>query len=142
MFRRSFIIGFLLAASLSSTICLTADGAVSVSGEGKDMQEMGVFVHTVLFWFNENADESKKRQLIDDCKSLLGSISTVRFLAVGTPAGTSRSVVDNSYDVGLIVHFEDEAGHEHYQTAEKHLKFIERNRDTWARVQVYDIQAE
>lgn len=108
----------------------------------KEEQTMGAFIHTVFFWLNEDVAESGKQQLIDDCKTLLGSISTVRFLAVGPPAGTPREVVDNSYDVGLVVHFVDESGHDVYQGAEAHLEFIERNRDNWKRVQVYDIRVD
>lgn len=135
-------IGYLMAAALSCGFWMTPAKAVTALEEGKEMQKMKPFVHTVLFWLKEDASESQRRQLIDDCKSLLGSISTVQFLAVGKPAGTPRDVVDNSYGVGLVVHFADEAGHDYYQEAEKHLEFIERNRDTWQRVQVYDLQTE
>ena len=103
---------------------------------------MGTFIHTVLFWVNDDVDENGKQQLIEDCKNLLKPISSVKFLAVGPPAGTPREVVDNSYDVGLVVHFEDQAGHDRYQDAEAHLQFIERNQDKWKRVQVYDMTAE
>ena len=105
-------------------------------------QTMGTFIHTVLFWLNDDVDESGKQQLIEDCRSLLTPISSVKFLAVGPPAGTPREVVDNSYDVGLVVHFEDKAGHDLYADAETHLQFIERNQDKWKRVQVYDMIAE
>jgi len=130
---------FILAVSLTCILCF---GQTYASNGGNQMQENGTFVHTVLFWLNEEAGEGKRQQIIDDCKSLLGSISTVRFLAVGSPAGTARGVVDNSYDVGLVVHFADKAGHDHYQESEQHLKFIERNQETWSRVLVYDIQTE
>jgi len=131
-------IRFLLIVLVSFALFTGVNG---VAGGEKD-QEMGKFIHTVLFWFKDDAGHSERRQLIDDCKTLLGSISTVTFLAVGPPAGTERGVVDNSYDVGLVVHFNDKAGHDHYQTDQKHLDFIDRNQTTWQRVQVYDIQAE
>ena len=70
---------------------------------------------------------------------MTGSISTVRFLAVGEPAGTPREVVDNSYQIGLVVHFDDRAGHDAYQKAEPHLEFIRRNEAVWQRVQIYDL---
>ena len=66
----------------------------------------------------------------------------MRSLEVGPPAGTQREVVDNSYGVCLVVRFENKAGHEYYQTAEKHVQFIERNKDIWERVQVYDMIKE
>ncbi|MBN2328314.1 MAG: Dabb family protein [Candidatus Omnitrophica bacterium] len=97
------------------------------------------FIHSVYFYLNEDAGEAQVQQLISDCKTLLGAVETVRQLYVGLPAGTPRDVVDNSYGVSLIVYFDDQAGHDYYQTAEKHLQFIERNQNAWDRVQVYDM---
>ena len=97
------------------------------------------FIHTVYFWLKPGTGTAAKQQVIDDCKRLLGSISTVRFLAVGEPAGTPRDVVDNSYQVGLVVHFDDRAGHDAYQQDESHLEFIRRNEAVWEKVQVYDL---
>lgn len=106
---------------------------------GGEVQLGQRFIHTVLFWLKDGTTDSRKTALIKDCKELLGSISTVQYLAAGEPAGTPRDVVDNSYDVGLVVHFKNAADHDVYQSAEKHLEFIERNNDIWERVQVYDI---
>jgi len=106
--------------------------------EAKVVEPQGRFIHTVLFWLKEGTTEEQKQSLIQDCRTMLGSIETVRYLAAGVPAGTPRDVVDNSYGVGLVVHFDDTAGHELYQGAEAHLQFIERNEGIWERVQVYD----
>ncbi|MEJ2079351.1 MAG: Dabb family protein [Acidobacteriota bacterium] len=100
------------------------------------------FIHTVLFWLKPGATEAAKRQIINDCRELLGSIPTVRFLAVGGPAGTPRGVVDNSYQIGLVVHFDDQAGHDTYQNSDEHLKFIHRNEAAWAKVRAYDVVPE
>jgi len=102
------------------------------------MAESG-FIHTVFFWLKSGTPESARQQLIDDCRQYLGKISTVRFLAAGVPAGTPRQVVDNSYAVGLAVHFDDQAGHDAYQEDALHLEFIARNKAHWERVQVYDL---
>jgi len=97
-----------------------------------------MFVHTVFFWLNEGTPEAARQQLIGDCRTLLASVPTVQALWAGPPAGTPRDVVDNSYGVGLAVHFEDAAGHEVYQDHPTHHEFIERNKAHWQRVQVYD----
>lgn len=116
-----------------SQAAATVDTALGVG-----TPDRGKFVHTVFFWLKEGTTEEQKAQLLEDCKSLLGSIGSVRFLGAGVPAGTPREVVDNSYDVGLVVHFDDQAGHDLYQDAPAHLQFIERNQEIWERVQVYD----
>ncbi|MGC9327203.1 MAG: Dabb family protein [Candidatus Hinthialibacter sp.] len=97
------------------------------------------FIHNVYFYLNEETNEAQVQQLINDCKTLLGAVETVRRIYVGLPAGTPREVVDNSYGVCLIVYFDDKAGHDFYQTADKHLQFIERNQSAWDRVQIYDM---
>ena len=53
---------------------------------------------------------------------------------------TPREVVDNSYDVGLCVVLDDSAGHDVYQVHPLHNEFIARNKENWARVQVYDFK--
>jgi hypothetical protein len=37
--------------------------------------------------------------------------------------------------------FKDRASHDAYQTAPKHLQFIEENKPTWAKVRVFDSDA-
>lgn len=97
------------------------------------------FYHTVFFWVKDGTPSEKVQQLVEDCKAYLGSINEVRELYVGTPAGTPRDVVDNSYDVSIIVRFENKEAHDKYQEDSTHHQFIERNKDIWERVQVYDM---
>ena len=97
-----------------------------------------MFIHTVYFWLKPEAGEVERDQLLADCRNYLSKISTVRQLWAGTPVGTPRPVVDNSYAVGLTVILDDSAGHDVYQVDPLHLEFIERNKANWSRVQVYD----
>ena len=97
-----------------------------------------MFVHTVYFWLKDGTSEASRLQLLEDCRTLLSQIPTVRKLYAGPPANTPREVVDNSYACGLTVLFDDVAGHDVYQDHPLHLDFIERNKEHWARVQVYD----
>ena len=97
-----------------------------------------MFVHTVYFWLKEGVTDAAREQLVSDCRGYLGRIPTVRHLWVGRPAMTPREVVDNSYGVGLTVVMDDVKGHDVYQAHELHKQFIERNRQTWTRVQIYD----
>ncbi|HUV13983.1 MAG TPA: Dabb family protein [Acidobacteriota bacterium] len=132
-------VGIILVLGWSGGLLAEPVSSKAGSHEGARVESGQRFIHTVLFWLKDGTTDSKKKALIKDCKDLLGSIATVKYLAAGEPAGTPREVVDNSFDVGLVVHFEDSTGHDVYQTAEKHLEFIERNNDIWERVQVYDI---
>ena len=97
-----------------------------------------MFVHTVYFWLKDGTSEDARAQLMRDCREYLGKIPTVRHLWAGGPAMTPREVVDNTYDIGLCVVLDDSPGHDVYQVHELHKTFIERNKERWERVQIYD----
>ena len=60
------------------------------------------------------------------------------YFGCGTLADLDRPVNDRDFDVGLHVVFTDRAAHDRYQTAERHVRFIEENKDTWRQVRVFD----
>ena len=99
-----------------------------------------MFIHTVYFWMQEGAQAAAREQLVNDCRTYLAKIPTVRHLWAGVPAMTPRDVVDNSYAVGLTVVLDDDAGHDVYQIHELHKEFIARNKANWKRVQIYDFK--
>jgi hypothetical protein len=59
-------------------------------------------------------------------------------MATGFPAGTDRSVVDNSFGVSLHIEFANAADHDVYQDHPDHHRFIEECSPLWERVVVYD----
>jgi hypothetical protein len=96
-----------------------------------------MFFHAVYFYPREGAESGDVATLLEGVKTL-EAIPGVTFFAIGTPAGTDRSVVDNSYIVGLLVAYKDVEGHDVYQDHPIHLAFIENYKHLWSRVQVYD----
>jgi len=104
----------------------------------RSKEKRTMFIHTVYFWLNPNTPSAARDQLVRDCREYLGKVPSVRQLLVGVPAMTPREVVDNSYGVGLTVVLEDSAGHDVYQEHPLHKDFIARNKEHWARVQIYD----
>jgi hypothetical protein len=50
-------------------------------------------------------------------------------------------VIDRSYDYCLLTTFEEEAGHDVYQTHPIHLKFIEDCASLWEKVLIYDSES-
>ncbi|RMF23639.1 MAG: Dabb family protein, partial [Bacteroidetes bacterium] len=64
------------------------------------------FVHTVYFWLKDDVDAERRAAFFADMKNL-AAIESVRGLYAGPPAQTPREVVDNSYDFGLTVFFDD-----------------------------------
>ena len=96
------------------------------------------FFHNVFFRMRENGDPSDVSRLAEGCRTYLTGIPGIVRLNVGTPAGTQRDVVDNSYGVALLVEFVDAAACHVYDSHPDHLRFIAECSQFWSRVQVYD----
>ncbi|MGZ3873518.1 MAG: Dabb family protein [Mucilaginibacter sp.] len=79
------------------------------------------FVHHVHFWLKDKAD---KQQLIDGLNTLI-PISHIREIHIGVPAETFRGVVDRSYDVSLLLLFDNPEAQEAYQVDPTHVIFAE-----------------
>jgi Stress responsive A/B Barrel Domain len=102
--------------------------------------ESAPFLHVVHFWLKpDQKSDQARNQLIKGLQGLRAS-KNVQSVDVRLPAHTPRAIVDNSYDVQLVVTFIDLASHEAYQskTDEVHMKFISENAHLWQRVLIYD----
>jgi len=96
-----------------------------------------MFVHSVYFWLKPTLTSDEKNQIIAGLRSLT-TISSVRQSFIGTPASTDRPVIDRSYQYSLILHFDDKAGHDSYQTHAVHEQFRNECGGFWDRVLIYD----
>ena len=96
------------------------------------------FLHMVYFYPGETAGPDEANRLIEGCRKYLTTIPGVLRLEVGVPAGTRRSVVDNTYAVALHVEFADSAAHDIYQDHPQHHQFIAECSAAWSRVQIFD----
>ncbi len=94
--------------------------------------------HSVFFTL-EDASEAAIQHLVDECKKYLDDHPGLTYFAVGTlNPDLSRPVNDKGYHVSLHTVFADRAAHDVYQTAERHVAFIENNKATWKQVRVFD----
>ena len=95
-------------------------------------------VHTVYFWFRDDATAQGIAEFKESLQ-LLGTIESIDHYYFGPPADTdSRGVVDNTFGICLNVFFQDIAAHDAYQVDPIHLGFIEKCKDLWTKVIVYD----
>ena len=95
-------------------------------------------IHTVYFWMTDDVDEAGMADFMDGIQEL-EAIPSVKRIFIGPPAATeARGVVNNSFDVALIVWFDDVAGHDEYQEHPIHLKFVEDYEAKFKEVRVHD----
>lgn len=80
------------------------------------------FTHHVHFWLKNRAD----RELLIEGLHSLAPIASIRQYHVGVPADTFRDVVDRTYDVSLLILFDDMDLHDTYQDDPIHHVFVEK----------------
>jgi Stress responsive A/B Barrel Domain len=101
-----------------------------------------MFAHNVYFTLHDSSDAAK-RTLVDACKKYLTAHPGTVVFACGLLAeGAKRPVNDREFDVSLQMLFATEADHDAYQSAPRHVQFVEENRANWARVRVFDSEVE
>ena len=97
-----------------------------------------MLTHSVFFTLKDSSPE-KIQSLVDDCNKYLTTGDGLVSLHAGARiADLDREVNDCDFDVALIVVFESREAHDVYQTVPDHLTFIERNKDNWEAVRVFD----
>jgi hypothetical protein len=96
-----------------------------------------MLTHCVFFWLKDGIT-AQERGLFEKGLASLMAISGVLQGTFGVPASTDRPVIDRSYSYGLMVKFNDLAGHDAYQVDPLHEEFLENCSHLWKRVQVYD----
>ena len=93
--------------------------------------------HHVYFTLHDRGDEAKQN-LLNACKKYLTEHPGLVGFDVGVRERDLDRPVNGDFDVSLHTIFDSRENHDLYQTAERHLQFIEENKDTWAAVQVFD----
>ena len=96
-----------------------------------------MFVHSVYFWLKPELTADQHKAFVEAAKGLK-AIEAIRHAWVGVPADTDRPVIDRSYSLALTVVFDDRAAHDRYQADPLHEAFVERFKDYWSRVVIYD----
>ena len=98
----------------------------------------GHLTHSVFFTLKDSSEE-KIQQLVDDCYNFLSSADGVVSLHAGARiVDMDREVNDDQFHVALIVILESREAHDVYQDMPNHVTFIERNKENWAGVRVFD----
>lgn len=98
---------------------------------------MARLAHHVFFTLKDNSDQAVD-SLVRDCQEYLDGHDGVVDFSVGRRDPELDRPVNVKFDVSLHVIFQDRATHDVYQTAPRHLTFIERQKENWAQVQVCD----
>ena len=109
--------------------------AVGSSVRADDEEAIG---HMVFFTLKDKTPAAKQK-LVEACKKYLTEHDGTVYFSAGVLAEKfDRPVNDREFDVALHLVFKNKAAHDKYAVAERHVKFIEENKDNWAKVRVFD----
>lgn len=84
-------------------------------------------------------DPTRTAELIADCDQVLPAITGVSGYSCGVPLVTGRTNVTGDYDVGIYVGFRTDADYRSYVDDPRHLSMVDRWRDGWKAVRIFDV---
>jgi hypothetical protein len=96
-----------------------------------------LFVHHVLFYPKANASEADKARLLEGLHTLAG-IPSIQLAHIGTPAGTTRDVIERTYAYSWLCLFASAADEQIYQEHPIHDAFRDQYAVYWDHVVIYD----
>ena len=89
-------------------------------------------------WLKEPKNQEHRKTFETALDQLFSDSKYAKTNYVGTPAGTPRKVVDNSYTYAIIVTFASKEEQDLYQTEKAHLQFLKEASSLWDKVVIYD----
>jgi hypothetical protein len=132
----------LLAAAAAVLIALPVgadDKPAKPAQKPAKAKKAGPLIGHMVYFKLKDGTAANREKLVEACKKYLSEHDGVVFFSAGVIADDfKRDVNDRDWDVGLHLVFADKAAHDKYQDHPKHLKFIEENKDSWAKVRVFD----
>ena len=102
----------------------------------KERLDTAPITHVVLIQLK---DPTRAAELVADCDRALPAIGSVASYSCGVPLATDRTTVLRDYDVGIYVGFRNGADYRAYVDDPRHLALVERWRDGWKAVRIWDI---
>jgi hypothetical protein len=106
----------------------TVDGHSAQAAANEEKGTAAPVVHVVILQLKKDAPESEADALIADAHEMLQAVPTVRQLRAGKPiAKSSPGLTKSSYQVGLMILFDDPEGLATYEKHPLHLKYVQKH---------------
>lgn len=96
-----------------------------------------MFVHHVFFYLKNKGNAADKAKLLEGL-NMLAKVPAIKMVHIGTPAGTTREVIEKTYDFSWLCFFDSAADEEVYQKHPIHDDFRNNYSSLWEKVVIYD----
>ncbi|MGA0849278.1 MAG: Dabb family protein [Chthoniobacterales bacterium] len=100
----------------------------------------GGIEHAVFVWLKRPGNEVDRAALVEGTKQLQKSTGLITSFRHGTPVSSARPVVDDSFDLALLMRFQSRAALAAFETHPDHLRAKKELLQPLARkVLIYDV---
>lgn len=124
---------FSLAVLSLLASCTTCPMGCKTTAKGK-------VEHVVLIWLKKPGNATDRTKAINAAKRFPKEIREIQHLSVGQPLASERPVVDDSFDVSLVMRFANQADLSTYEKHPVHVKAVnEVLKPLAAKLLVYDV---
>ncbi len=123
-------------------LTIIVGGCANSAPIGKGAVPSGTVTHVVLMYLYDRGDIGARTQVMHSVDQLRG-ISDVRTIWAGRMLTSTRPIVNQDYDIAMVVTFNGEDAMQHYLDDPKHLEVKKRVLDRYVRKYVvYDFVSE
>lgn len=127
---------FAAAAALVLSSCAACPLGHKSTAKGK-------VEHIVLIWLKRPGNAADRATVIADARKLQAQIPQIQHLSVGPALPSARSIVDDSFDVGLVMSFASKADMDAYEQHPVYRRAMTAPmKPVVAKILVYDIVSE
>jgi hypothetical protein len=127
----------LAAAALGATAALLL---AAPPANGSDAPADGGIKHVVLCWLKEPGNAEHRERVAAVSRELV-VIPEVLDMVIGAPVASERPIVEDSFDVGIVMTFRDGAALDAYLAHPEHVSRVQSTLSPLCgRVQVLDIR--
>jgi hypothetical protein len=124
------------AVSLFLSSCTTCPFGCKTTAKGK-------VEHIVLVWLKRPGNAADRATVIATAKKFQAEIKQIQHLSVGPAVPSERPIVDDSFDVGLVMRFNNKADMDAYEKHPVHVNAVKQTLLPLAKkLLVYDIGCE
>ena len=78
----------------------------------------------MLLWLKKPGDKADRARIIEQSHAFKAQIAEIQSLSVGQVLPSEREIVDDSFDVGLVLRFADKAAMDRYEKSAVHQKAV------------------
>ncbi len=122
--------------AIAASSLLTSCGSMSCQPASKT----GNVEHVVLLWLNEPGNAAIKEKMVATSRTFQKEIPGIVSMSVGDALPSDREVVDDSFDLALVMRFKDKAALDAYEKHPVHVKAVkEVLAPNASKLKVYDV---